>query len=328
MQNVLLVDADALEGFKLKFKNLALLTIARHYHNLGYNVSTTHADPDLVFASCIFSQNKHRIGGLKFWYPNAEIHVGGSGINFDWLPEEMQKLKPYYELYPDIDYSIGFTTRGCIRRCPFCVVWKKEGKHRPWMHVSEFHDDRYKKIVLLDNNWTANKDWFFDNAEWLIERKIKVDATQGFDARIIDEEVAKQIRRLKFRSGAGRLHLAWDNMKDHDQVFNGLYELIQAGFNPRNNMAVYVLVDFDSTFKEDLHRVEILKTWNISPFIMPYQQIDATFPEKQNHFWVRHLARWVNKRQIFWSKDCKTFKDYVKKQVKGVDKIKLLEMLK
>ena len=320
-----MVDVDNLEGFRLKFKNLASLTIARYHNDQGDDVSTTHADPHLVYASCIFSQNKHRVDGLKFWYPNAEIHVGGSGINFKWLPKEMQKLKPYYELYPEMDYSIGFTTRGCIRKCPFCLAWQKEGKHRPWMHVKDFHDERFKKVVLLDNNWTADKDWFFDNSEWLIERKIKVDATQGFDARIINEEVAEQIRRLKFRSGAGRLHLAWDNFKDHDQVFNGLHELIQAGFHPKNNMVVYILVDFNSTFQEDLIRCQTLKEWRITPFVMPYQQIDATFPEKQNNFWVRHLARWVNKRQIFWS--C-TFEEYVRKRVKGAEKIRLLELFK
>lgn len=327
MKNILMVDVDGLEGFKLKFKNLALLTLARHYHNLGHDVSTTHSDPDKVFASCIFSQNKHRVGGLKFWYPNADIQVGGSGINYDWLPEEMQKLKPYYNLYPDMDYSLGFTTRGCIRKCPFCVVWKKEGKHRPWMHVSEFHEDRFKKVVLLDNNWTANKDWFFDNSDWLIDRKIKVDATQGFDARIIDEEVASQVRRLKFRSGAGRVHLAWDNVKDESQVINGLNALIQAGFHPKNNLVVYVLVDFDSTFEEDLYRINTLKEMNISPFVMQYQPIDETFQEKQNHFWTRYMARYVRPR-IFWSQTCQSFEEYVKEKVKGVDKIKLLEMLK
>ncbi|GAH86063.1 unnamed protein product, partial [marine sediment metagenome] len=44
--------------------------------------------------------------------------LGGSGIDLKAeLPPEVEHLMPDYSLYPGIDSSMGFTSRGCIRNC-------------------------------------------------------------------------------------------------------------------------------------------------------------------------------------------------------------------
>ena len=50
-----------------------------------------------------------------------------------------------------LGYSIGFLTRGCFRKCSFCV---NQNYDRVYVHsaLSEFVDDSQKKICLLDDN--------------------------------------------------------------------------------------------------------------------------------------------------------------------------------
>jgi hypothetical protein len=142
----------------------------------GDTASLNEPDPDEVWISCIFDKNRQQAYGLKTMY-NVPVHFGGSGIDLSrWLPEDAQKIKPDYDLYPS-KYSLGFTTRGCIRKCPFCIVPQKEGKHHRWQHISEFHDDKFDTATLLDNNWYVDRKWFMDNTQYLIDNDLKESAS-------------------------------------------------------------------------------------------------------------------------------------------------------
>ncbi len=95
-------------------------------------------DYDEIFLSCVFSFTKLYEQVLDLPY----VHFGGTGIYPDGgedLPYEVEHSKPDYSLYQPyvdeqlakgrrrsaladyLDYSIGFTTRGCFRKCSFCV---------------------------------------------------------------------------------------------------------------------------------------------------------------------------------------------------------------
>jgi len=56
------------------------------------------------------------------------------------------------------DYSIGFVTRGCFRKCPFCVNQKYD---RVFLHspLEEFYDSTRKKVCLLDDNVFGCPQW-------------------------------------------------------------------------------------------------------------------------------------------------------------------------
>lgn len=294
---ILLVDIDS------KIPNLALMQISAYHKNKGDQVGFHISDPDIVYASAIFTKNKHDVDGLRFEFPDAQINIGGSGINHNWLPLEMQKVKPDYDLY-EMNYSLGFTTRGCIRRCSFCIVPEKEGKYRRWMHISEFHDDRFDTVELLDNNWYADKVWFFDNSQWLINHGLKMNVQQGMDFRLLNTEIAERLRDIEW---SGNLHFAYDNMSDERFVIDGLKLLKEVGFDTRSEIKVYVLVDFNTTMEQDIYRCNILKELNTNPFVMNYQQIDPSHPKKLNNRHAPHLTRWANREEVFWSTD---FKDY------------------
>lgn len=122
---VLLIDADS------KIPNLALMKISAYHKSKGDVVGFNVSDPEKVYCSIIFKKNKHMADGLKFFFPDAELDIGGSGYDLKKrLPDEIECMTPDYSLYPDNDSYYGFTTRGCIRHCHFCIVHDKEGKFR------------------------------------------------------------------------------------------------------------------------------------------------------------------------------------------------------
>ena len=288
-----MVDVDSV------IPNLALMQISawhkQHSDTVGWKVK----NPDIVYISCVFTRNRNKALGIVKQFKNAEVHIGGSGVSYDWLPEEMQKIKPDYDLYPDMNYSLGFTTRGCIRRCPFCIVRKKEGKFRRWQHIKEFHDPRFKTVELLDNNWYADANWFFENAQWSIDNRVEI-IEQGMDIRLLTEEIAKQLKRINW---AGKIHFAWDNMEDEKAVFDGIEILKNEGFDIRSKIMIYVLVDFNTTIEQDIYRCEDLKELGVTAYVMPYEQIDDTYPLKLNLPHVKHIERWANCKRptFFWA---------------------------
>jgi len=114
---VLLVDFDS------KIPNLALMKLSAWHKQKGDLVGFDIQDPDQVYVSVVFSKNKSQAAGLTTMFPNSMISFGGPGWDLqNFLPEEIEKIKPDYDLYPS-EYSQGYTTRGCIRKCPFCG-WK------------------------------------------------------------------------------------------------------------------------------------------------------------------------------------------------------------
>ena len=284
MTRILLVDVDS------KIPNLALMKISAYHKANGDEVGFNVTDPEKVIASVVFTENRWKGSALRFMYPNATIEIGGSGYDLAaTLPNEIERMKPDYDLYPDAAYSLGFTTRGCIRKCQFCIVPMKEGRFRRAQHIREWHDERFDSVICLDNNAYADKAWFFENTDYILENGLKYNAIQGMDIRILDEEIAGRLADLKW---SGRIHFAFDSIRDEVAVRKGVEMLRDAGINTRHDVRLYVLVGFDSSPEEDLRRCEIIKEIGVSPFIMQYRRTP----------WTRKLAR-LNRPQIFWSCD-------------------------
>lgn len=272
--------------------NLALMQIASYYKSRGHTIGFDIKSPDKVYMSCILSKNREKTL-LKSQEYNCEVYIGGSGINYDWLPEEMQMVKPDYDLYPS-EYSLGFTTRGCIRNCKFCIVREKEGRLHRWQHIKDFHDDRFDTVILLDNNILADKEWFFKNSDYLIENELGL-IENGMDIRLLDNEIAEQLSKIKFKKP---MKFAFDNMNDEDSVLNGIEMLKRNGINIRNNVQFYVLVGYNTTMEEDKYRCRLLKKLNTNAFVMPYKK----------DWWTKKIARWGNRKWLYWSCD---IDDYV-----------------
>jgi hypothetical protein len=303
VKKVLLIDIDS------KIPNLALMKISTFYKSKGCEVGFDVRDPDVVYASVVFEKNKHKVDGLQFYYPDAEIHVGGSGYDLSIkLPDEIECLKPDYDLYPDCDYSLGFTTRGCIRKCHFCIVPEKEGIFRIVQHPREWHDPRFKKIVFLDNNILADKAWFLEVANWCIENKLSAQFTQGLDIRLVDEEIGKILLKIKHFKG---LFFAWDILKDEEIIKEKIALLKSVGFTNsmlKHKVQFYIYVDSDSEYDSGVYRCMELKKLSCSPYVM----YNVRNPPTRR---IQDLRRWANLKWLFWGVDMDEYYSH-KKPVK------------
>ena len=74
-ERVLLIDVDS------TIPNLALMRLSTYWKQKGAEVGFNIPDPTKVYASCIFKWNAHKTDGLGVFYPDAEINIGGSGID-------------------------------------------------------------------------------------------------------------------------------------------------------------------------------------------------------------------------------------------------------
>jgi len=283
---VLLIDVDK------KYPNLALMKLSAYHKMRGDEVGFNVKDPDIVYVSIVFKKNRGKLKEILKKYPDAEI--GGAGYDLHKrLPKEVEFLKPDYNLYPDMDYSLGYTTRGCNRNCYFCVVPEMEGRIKIWQHPKEFYEPKFRKIMFLDNNVMFLKDWFRKVMDWCYERRLKVWWTQGFDIRLLDYESAKIIKKVKHYK---MINFAWDWIELEDTVKRGLKILRDVGFDLRHNVMFYVYIDSDDEFDSGLYRARKLKEWGTNAFIM--FNVDKPRSER-----IKRLQRWANRKTLFWKMD-------------------------
>lgn len=287
-----LIDLDS------KIPNLALMKVSQYYQDQKVNwYDPLQGRFDKVYCSKVFDFSS------DYQYPiqAKKIYKGGSGHDLaTTLPEEIENSKPDYQLYPDMDYAMGFTTRGCIRNCEFCVVPEKEGKLKVVNDIYDFWEGQ-EKIRLLDNNLTAHNEHFERVLNQIIEEELVADFNQGLDIRLITPRKAKLLSQVDVW---GQIHFAFDNIEDEQSVKEGIKILENNGVK-KYKLMFYVLIGFNSTKEEDFYRVNLLDQLGVDPFIMPYDKSD---PYQQN------FARWVNHKAIFNSVEWKEYRPNVKKE--------------
>lgn len=278
-----------LVNFDSKIPNLALMKLSAWYKARGDEIGFDTQDPDKVYISVVFSKNRGQAAGLIKMFPDSMVSFGGPGWDLkNFLPDEIEFIKPDYDLYPS-EYSQGFSTRGCIRKCPFCVVPEKEGIIQIWQHPSKFHDERFNNCMLMDNNLlAAPKEWVTDVFTWFYDSGVKM-LDHGFDARLLTEEWAGMLKDIKHPKG---IRFAWDNMGDEPKVRKAIKLLKDAGFDLKHDISFYVLVGFNTTFDQDLYRCNTLRDLGVNSFVMRYHKKDRR---------LNKLANWANRRWAYWS---------------------------
>ena len=275
-----------------KYHNLALMKLSTYHKQKGDDVEFYNPlwgnTYDLIYASKIF-RRPHK----NDLYIPMNCICGGSGfIKNECLPEDDEHLMPDYSLY-NLNYSLGFTTRGCIRNCGFCLVREKEGHIREHAEVEEFLNPESNIVVLLDNNFLALPS-HIKKLQKYIDRGWRMDFNQGLDIRLINKENAELLAKVRHYK---QIHFAWDLMNYEKDVKEGLRILFNAEIKPYKIM-VYILCNYNTNFKEDMYRYKELNNLGVDPFIMIYENGNKR---------IRNFARWVNKR-IYKSCEWKEYK--------------------
>ena len=264
---ILLVEPD----YYTRYPPLGLMKLASYHRSQGNQIKLvrgTNNDinftPDKIEITSLFTyawKPVHK--AIEFYhllFPNAKINVGGiyaslmpddiksaySYVNVNiGLCEVAEQYMPAYDILKDVekwkdwDSSIIFTSRGCIRDCPFCAVPKLEGKMRSVItDVENYVHYEHKKIILWDNNFLASPDWK-EVLKNLQEMGLKIDFNQGLDARLINEEKAKMLSGLKIPL----VRMAYDNVDEKNAIKNAVNLLAEYGIN-RRNILFYILYNF------------------------------------------------------------------------------------
>ena len=292
MNKILIINIDS------TIPNLALKKIEKYHLDKGDNVvwdmPLFRDCVDKIYVSCVFTKNRDI---CNEWEGRADI--GGSGYDLNkTLPDEIENIKPRI--------NFGFTTRGCIRKCKFCIVPEKEGMIRTIGDIYDIWDGKSKELVVMDNNILALPTHFKKICEQLEKEKIKVDFNQGLDIRLLTDELAQSLSKVKHIS---EIRFAWDNPEDEDKIVRGL-EILKR--NKCKRAMFYVLVGFNTTPEQDFYRFEVLRKLKQRAYCMRYKTV------KGNRLYT-DMASWVNQQRFFNSmtferyKQCRADRSLVKK---------------
>ena len=334
MKKLGIIDADLLDN-GTRHPNLACMKISAYFKSQGWQVELLENYDDLdrydlVSISRVFSFTK--IPNCIYKYGRCEdpnhpelslkknIQIGGTGFYFEKapdLPPEIEHIMPDYHLYDSyiqkkldageprtrycdyLDFSIGFATRGCFRKCEFCVNKKYDRvhKHSP---IAEFLDPSRPKIYLWDDNFMASPD-FNTILDELIATGKPFQFRQGLDMRLMTHEKAERLSKVKYY---GDYIFAFDHIEDKDLISKKLKIWRE---HTHKSTKLYVLTGYDSQDEKDIEatfeRIKILMEHGCMPYIMRYEDY------KQSRFKGLYiqLARWCNQPSFFKKK---SFRQY------------------
>lgn len=265
-----------------RIENTAMMQVSQFHKQLGDQVEKyIHFLPERykngkVYAFSIFKETpKHMVRDFMI--------RGGTGFNVrSRLPPEIEESALDYSIFPRSKASYIWFSRGCIRKCPFCIVHEKEGDIRPVEPRNLNPNGNH--IQVMDNNFFASPKWR-EAIERLVEWNQPVIFSSGIDIRIFNEEQGEALKRLRIPKDKF-IHIAWDNPRDNpvDKI-----ELLKKYIHHRKIMC-YVLIGYWSTPEEDMMRVMKLKELGVDPFVMKYDVNDR---------YQKAFARWVNFKAIF-----------------------------
>jgi len=277
-----------------RFRNLALDKVEIYHQQKGDSIEHNFflGQYDKVYCSAIFDWTPAEHKEL----PYHLIQVGGSGFSLDTtLPKEIDAIEPHH--------NYGYTTRGCIRNCPFCIVRQKEGYIQATGDIDSLWDRKSKEITLLDNNILALPEHFARNCEQARQLGLKLDWNQGLDHKLLTPELIDTIQSVRHHE----LRFAFDSPKSIKTVEKVINLLQSKGIK---RCSWYVLVGFDTTMEQDLFRLNYLRDRNQSAYVQRYRSGKIPPKIKRDKQELIPLARWANQHHIFRGMNWKQFLEH------------------
>ena len=187
-------------------------------------------------------------------------HVFDASIHLD-DPDPLQQTGVIllYSLYPELeDRALGFLTRGCPQRCPFCVVPVKEGTPRQVSDLETLLQGR-QKLSLLDDNLLAHPS-ALELLQEIARRDLAVNFNQTLDVRRLTAESAWLLRRIRCSNPAFTRRNYYFSLNDarHLELVRERYALLQT--NGRDNSEFVCMYGFNTSLAEDVKRFRFLRS--------------------------------------------------------------------
>jgi len=292
--HILLVEP----AYHTRFPPLGLLKLASYHKLHGDSVELIRGcvnpkkKPDLVYVTSLYSWAWRPVWqAVRFYknmFPMAEVWLGG--IYASLMPEhaansgadhvhvgvfeEAEGLMPAYDLVPEWNGSIVFSSRGCNNRCPYCAVWRVEGSlNHCRRSIKDLVYPSHTRIILWDNNILQSPYWrkVFDELIWFCKAKgMRVDFNQGLDARLITDEVAEKLAKM----GLLCVRLAYDHDDVGPFVKKAIEMLSKKGIRKRS-IFVYVMYNFNDDPESFFRRVGDVLKWGGVVYPMRFEPLNA-----------------------------------------------------
>lgn len=252
-------------------------------------------------------------GGTGFFYDKApklsceiEHHMPDYHLYDEWVNEKLSKGGNRNDFKYYLDYSIGFTTRGCFRQCEFCVNrnYKKVEKHSP---LDEFVDDSRRKICLLDDNVLGSSQWK-EIFEELQATDKPFQYKQGMDERLLTDEKCEVLFSSKYD---GDYIFAFDNIADYELIERKL-QLLRKYTDKYPKFYVFCGFDredkWDNKFWEQdiidmIKRIKLLMKYHCLPYIMRFNR----YIESPYQGVYKTIGAWCNQPSFFKKKSLREF---------------------
>lgn len=282
------------------YPNLALMKISSYHKARGDNVEWYNplCSYDKVYIAKVFSFTPD-----YGYYINADqVEKGGTGYDIKKvLLPEIDRMIPDYDLYNvDKNLAYGFLTRGCPNHCKWCVVPKKEGNIATYMDIEEIAVNGRKNIILMDNNILAS-DYGLQQIEKIISMGVRVDFNQGLDARLVTDDIARLLTRVKWIK---RIRFGCDTPGQIAECERATALIDKYGYKGEYFFYCILLKDFKEAFERVNHWKK--KGGRFLPHCQPYR--DLNNPRQIIPQWQKDLAGWADKKWVFRS--CE-FKDFI-----------------
>jgi hypothetical protein len=253
----------------------------------------TDDDAMHAFLSVVFTWDLPQVYQRAVWLKQLGYEVFAGGPAVDLMPDYLSSVAIRGEWYKDVlskhNSLATFTSRGCIRRCPFCAVWRTEGELREL-------DNWPVRPIVCDNNLLACSRKHFDSVVDKLKPLSNIDFNQGLDARLLHRYESDRLAELDCM-----VRLAFDSTAYEKQFLTAYHWLRGAGF-PKSRIRVYVLVGFDDTPAGALYRLELVRSLGILMNPMRYNPLDTLVRDSYvGANWTdselaRYVRYWANLR--------------------------------
>jgi len=315
---------------------LSLMKFSSYHKAKGDNVKYVRSnnvgllkdfEADKVYITSLFTWDVDKVIkatlSAKATFPKADISVGGicatlmadkiekeTGVKVHkGLVMDVENVRPDYSIFPEIDYSLSFTTRGCVRSCPWCMVSRNEPKYFEIQNWENQLDLTKSRIILMDNNFLACTDEHFKNVTEQLQKYNKpVDFNQALDARLLTRERAQELAKIRFDP----LRFAFDTSGVEKQVRQAVGWMKEFGF-PTNKITIFVLYNFHDTIEDATRRCKIIQDeLGAVPYAMRFKPLDSL--DNSDYLGEHWTEKDIDKFRSYWnrttiSKSC-TYEDY------------------
>lgn len=325
---IAVIDADLVGRKAHRFPNLVCMKFSGYYKSLGHEVvlKLDYKDLetfDMVKISKVYTDTPCPESVLEL----DNVEYGGTGFFFDKasdLPSDIEHFMPDYHLYDEwvqkekerginplqFDYyenaSIGSLTRGCFRKCEFCVNRKYNTieKHSP---LTEFLDSSRRFIILTDDNFMAYPFWKVLLKE-LEKTKKQFFFTQGLDIRLLTEEAAEQFSKASYK---GDFIFAFDHLKDRELIESKL-NMWRKYASGHTKLYVFSGFDYDNKYDEKFWVEDIIGVFERIKILMvhgcyPYMTRFVKYNESPYRGMYITLCRWCNQPSFLKKKSFREF---------------------